>query len=338
MYSTRKRTRLVAATALLTATALLGSACSSAEGSGTESGSQSSAAGSEETRTVETENGEIEIPAEPQKVVVLNNALAGYAYHLDLPVDATVAESTGKEGKPGQFWEEEAAENETTFLPWSNDGFDLEAILAAEPDLIIAGGIGFPYRHATQQYDELSDIAPTLVVPDSLDTWQAQFEFLADSVGKPEVFDEAEKTYNDRVAEVRDTIDLPPTPVAYYMQNADGKTYVANDEVGFPTALAEVGLEPAPLKESGKFESYGGSGDVLTISKEQITSELTMPTVFVLGVNRDVVTADELSQDPAFADLPAFADGHAYDLPYWVHRPDYDEALGTLDTIEELFG
>ena len=62
-----------------------------------------------------------------------------------------------------------------------------------------------------------------------------------------------------------------------------------------------------------------------------------MPTVFVLGFNRDVVTAEELSKDPAFADLPAFKDGHAYDLPYWVHRPDYDEALGTLDKIEELF-
>lgn len=331
----RMRKRVAVATAMLAVSALVASACSSDEGSDSETSSESAAGG--DTRTVDTENGEIEIPAEPQKVVVLNNALAGYAFHLDLPVAATVPESTGKEGKPGQFWEEEAKENDTQYLPWSNDGFDLESILEQEPDLIIAGGLGFPYRHATQQYAELADIAPTLVVPDSLDTWQKQFEFLADAVGKPEVFDEAEKTYNDRVAEVKENITLPPTPVAYLQVSPDGKTYVANDEMGYPKDLAAVGLEPAPLKATGRYESYGGSGDALAISTEQITQELTMPTVFVIGFNQDTTSVEELKKDPVYSELPAFKDGHAYDLPYWFSRPDYDESLGTLDRIEEMF-
>lgn len=337
----RSKLRLLTAGAMLAISALAVSACSSASdsssGSGSSESSSADSAGESSTRTVSTENGDIEIPAEPKKVVVLNNALAGYAYHLDLPVAATVPESVGKPGEPGQFWKDDAEKDGTEYLPWSTDGFDLESILATEPDLIIAGGIGFPYRHATQQYKDLSEIAPTIVVPDTLDTWQKQYEFLAGAVGKPEVYQEAVKTYEDKVTEVRDKITPPPAPVAYLMFSGKDKTLVANDEVGYPTTLKEVGLEPAPLKASGKFESYGGSGDALTISSEQITQGLTMPTLFVLGFNKDVTSVDELKNDPVYSNLPAFKDGHAYDLPYWINRPDYDEALGTLDLVEKMF-
>lgn len=331
----RHRLRLFTAGTMLAVSALVVSACSS--DSTNDSGSSESASAESATRTVSTENGDIEIPSEPKKVVVLNNALAGYAYHLDLPVAATVPEAVGKPGEPGQFWKDDAEKDGTQYLLWSNDGFDLESILATDPDLIIAGGVGFPYRHATQQYKDLSEIAPTVVVPDSLDTWEKQFEFLADAVGKPEVYQDAVKAYEDKVAEVRDKITPPPAPVAYLMFSGKDKTLVANDEVGYPTSLAEVGLEPAPLKASGKFESYGGSGDALNISSEQITQDLTMPTVFILGFNQDVTTVDQLKNDPVYSNLPSFKDGHAYDLPYWVNRPDYDEALGTLDIVEKQF-
>ena len=62
-----------------------------------------------------------------------------------------------------------------------------------------------------------------------------------------------------------------------------------------------------------------------------------MPTVFVIGFNQDTTSVEELEKDPVYSELPAFKDGHAYDLPYWFSRPDYDESLGTLDRIEEMF-
>src|SRR5690625_4549276 len=110
----------------------------------TEEGSEAQAAGDEATRVVATDQGEVTIPADPQRVVVLNHALAGYFFHLDVPVAATIPETVDGEGGYSEFWAEEAEAAGTEILPWSSDGFDFEAILATEPDLIVGGGVGFP--------------------------------------------------------------------------------------------------------------------------------------------------------------------------------------------------
>jgi iron complex transport system substrate-binding protein len=101
---------------------------------------------------------------------------------LDVPVVATTPEVTESDGEFSQFWSEKAKAQGTEFLPWSNDGFDLEAIIEAEPDLIIAGGIGFPLKHATDAYDRLQEVAPTVVVSGDKQTWQDQFSFIASDV------------------------------------------------------------------------------------------------------------------------------------------------------------
>ncbi|MFC3241252.1 hypothetical protein ACFOJ6_01455 [Gordonia humi] len=107
---------------------------------------------------------------------MLNYALAGYLYDLDVPVVATTTESTDQKGEFAPQWADAATEQGTVFLPWSADGFDMEAILEQEPDLIVAGGLGFPFKHATTAYDELSRIAPTVIVSDDLTEWQSQYE------------------------------------------------------------------------------------------------------------------------------------------------------------------
>src|SRR5699024_11983532 len=66
-------------------------------------------------------------------------------------------EVTDAEGEYSEFWKDEAEAANTEFLPWSDDGFDLEAVVAADPDLIIAGGIGFPLKHATDSFDRLAE-------------------------------------------------------------------------------------------------------------------------------------------------------------------------------------
>lgn len=51
------------------------------------SGSEDSAG--DATRVVKTDQGEVTVPADPQRVVVLNHALTGYLFNLDVPVVAT---------------------------------------------------------------------------------------------------------------------------------------------------------------------------------------------------------------------------------------------------------
>jgi iron complex transport system substrate-binding protein len=283
--------------------------------------------------------GEVEIPADAQRVVVLNYALAGYLYHLDVPVVGVTPEDANQaSGTFSEFWAEDAEAAGTEFLPWTVDGFDVEAVAAIQPDLIIAGGIGFPYLQATEAYDDLSTVAPTVLVDKEFQTWQQQFGFLANDVfDKPEVLDDLTQAYEDRKVEVADALTLPPNPVSYLAITSDGTPYVLIEDMGLPAELAELGFEPAPVFANSGAEPYTTGGDMFESSLETIGQVLTTPTVFVTGFNGPGPSAAELSENPVYAGLPAFQAGNVYDIPYWAIRADYDESMAFLDHLEEQF-
>ncbi|RST10403.1 ferric enterobactin (enterochelin)-binding protein [Streptomyces sp. WAC04770] len=317
--------------ALVTALALTGCSASSSS----DDGDKGSAAG---TRTVTTDYGTVKVPTAPKRVVVLNHALAGYLYDLDVPVRATIPEDAEGKGEFSPYWEKEAKEDGTTFLPWSVDGFDLEAILALKPDLIVGGGIGFPLFQAEKVYDDLSGIAPTVLVGKKLGDWRSQFSFLADDVfGKADVYKEHVAAYDKRIAEVKASITPPPGPVSYLTFTGDGTAFGLVESVGLPNELKKVGIEPAPVFADGGFKVYGQGGDMFELSTEKAGQTVTQPSVFVMGFNADTTDVATLKKNPVYSALPAFKTDHAYDLPYWVLRGDYDESMALLDIIEKKF-
>lgn len=297
------------------------------------------ATGAEGTRAVETPRGEVEVPTDPQKVVVLNYALAGYLYDLDVPVAATIPEDAEQvEGEYSEFWGDAPQEDDTRFLPWSADGFDLEAILGAEPDLIIAGGWGFPHFQADEAYDDLSAIAPTVMVDLGFADWQEQLEFLAvDVFDDQEAYDMMVADYDARVEEVRDAIEVPQQPTSFVSVTADGTPYLVLEDTGLPAMADQLGFETAALGEEHSLEPYQPGGDLAELSTEQLGQIVDSETVFVLGFNADTTSVEELAEEPAWSALPAFQGDRAYDLPYWALRHDFDEAMALLDSLEEEF-
>ncbi|KUF19389.1 ABC transporter substrate-binding protein [Streptomyces silvensis] len=290
------------------------------------------------TRTVKTDYGEVKVPTEPKRVVVLNHALAGYLYDLDVPVRATIPEDADGKGKFSPYWAKEAKKAGTTFLPWSVDGFDLEAILALDPDLIVGGGIGFPLFQAEKVYDKLTDIAPTVLVGKKLGDWRSQFSFLAGDVfGKADVYKQHVAAYDKRISEVKKAIEPPPGPVSFLALTGDGTAYGLVENVGLPTEFKKVGIEPAPVFAKGGFKVYGQGGDMFELSTEKVGQTITQPSVFVMGFNSDTTDVATLKKNPVYGALPAFKSNHAYDLPYWVLRGDYDESMALLDLIEKKF-
>lgn len=290
-------------------------------------------------RVVETVQGDVPVPADPQRVVVLNYALAGYLYDLDVPVVATTSEDFDHDAEFSELWGDAPEDNATEFLTWGMDGFDLEAILEIEPDLIVAGGVGLPNGLAVDSYDQLAKIAPTVIVDQQLTTWQDQFSFIADDVlGRAGDFEQAVADYEQRVTEVKDAITLADNPVSVLTITADGAPYLLFEDSGLPAALEELGFETAPLVEEHGLEPYAPGGDMAELSTEQAGQILAdVPTIFITGFNADTADVATLGEQPLWAGLTAFAGGNAYDLPYWSVRGDYDEALALLDVIEQQF-
>ena len=292
------------------------------------------------TRSVTTAQGAVEVPADPQRIVVLNQALAGYFYALDVPVHATIPATPGPGGGTDypDTWAAAATEAGTVVLPWGEDGFDLEAIVAEDPDLIVGGGQGFPAVQAGQVYEQLSEIAPTVLVGTDLTSWQDQLSFLAeDLLDVPEQEQELLDQYAAKVAEVKEAITVPAGPVGYLVMAANGTPYSLPESSQLPRTLAEVGLEPAPvIADNPQFQTYG-TGDSFELSAEVVGQVLDAPTLFVLGFNSDVTDVATLSADPVYGALPAIASGNAHDLPYWAYRADFYRSMELLDVIASEF-
>lgn len=291
-----------------------------------------------ENRVVSTEQGDVTIPANPEDIVVLNSALAGYFYALEVPVHGAIPLNTDATEWP-EFWSDEAESDGTTMIPWSNDGFDFEALLAEDPDLIVAGGQGFPGQQAIDTYDQLTDIAPTVIVSSELSSWQEELDVIAnDILNKPDEAQALLDEYDARVAEVRESIEPPPTPASYLLMLPDMTPWSVPETASLATTLGDVGIEPAPvIADNPDFELFG-SGDSFEVATEHVGRTLTYPSLFVLGFQADVTSVAELSENEVYSGLPAFDSGHAYDLPYWAHRADYYATMALLDHIDEMFG
>lgn len=164
-------------------------------GEGEESEPQNEVVNEPATRMVQQARGEVEVPAAPQKIAVIN-VVAFEDNLLALGVKPYIA--------PSFAW------SEAGFLPYlaeelagaeQIDGAEpnLEQLLALGPDLII-----IEERHE-KAYEHFAQIAPTVVVTSDTD-WRARLWHLAEIVNK---VDEAEKLlqqYDDQVARVREQI------------------------------------------------------------------------------------------------------------------------------------
>lgn len=118
---------------------------------------------------------------QPQRIVLLHSVYLEYFFALGTPPVASMGASTGNAMKVLKEWETlkpYAGTADVIDLGSSRD-LNLEAILAAKPDVIIT----FKGRHVDQIYDQLLHIAPVIQVDFNV-SWQEQTLACAEIVGK----------------------------------------------------------------------------------------------------------------------------------------------------------
>ncbi len=289
------------------------------------------------TRTISTEQGTVEVPADPQRIVVLSGGLAGYLYALDAPVAATDTRVLGVTNLDGGFppaWADAATEQGTTPLP-AGEQLSIEAVAAADPDLIVGGGQGITAVQAAENYQTLTEIAPTVLVPTTVVAWQEQLRLVAGAIGREDRVAELVQAYEDKVAEVEGAITVPPEPVVFILSLPNGKPYLIPQNAALPALAGELGFTADDvLTKAGNPPLYG-SGDSFEVSPELLAQTATAPRAFVVALGGP--TAEQLAKDPVYAQLPAFQAGQVHELPASSYRPDYDAAMATLDVFAGEF-
>ncbi|MEU6991569.1 iron-siderophore ABC transporter substrate-binding protein [Streptomyces sp. NPDC046465] len=233
----RRRALATGALALTGALTLTACGSSDSDGSGT-SGS---------TRTVRTAMGDVKVPEAPRRVIVLDTAELDSAITLGVrPVGATHVE---------------ASSGFLSYLPKDEVGGikdvgemmnpNMEAIAALKPDLILTSKI----RHAAK-YDQLKQIAPTVMTESTGYPWKENFQVHAEALGKKAEAAKTVAAYRAHAKKVTAAIGgrakagQTEVNVVRFIEGADIRLY--GDQSYIATVLKDVGLGRAPISAKAK--------------------------------------------------------------------------------------
>lgn len=301
--------RLVTSAGALGAAALLLAGCTSST-EPTESGDAAVGA------TVSTKFGDIEVPENPERVVTLGWGDAETALALGVqPVGASDWLDFGGDGvgpwADGLY--DESPEIIGTMEP------DFEQIAALEPDVIFdVNSAGDPER-----YDRLSQIAPTVGVPEGADSYltplDQQVEMIAEALGKADEGDELLTGIDEQFAQARrDHPEFEGKSVAVGAFTSEGwGAYVeGSSRVQF---MSELGFNQAEAIEELTPEGFSAP-----VSQEQL-GVLDADLLLVFPI---YLPASEVTDQPEFQRLAPVEEGHAI---------VFDETDETQDAIRNAY-
>ncbi|MFE6257105.1 iron-siderophore ABC transporter substrate-binding protein [Agromyces sp. NPDC057865] len=259
-----RRTIAVLAAAAAAALALAGCSPSAPEETGSDA-----AAGEGFSITIEHAFGETEIPAAPERVATWGWGSTEAALALGV-VPVAMAQQTYGANEDGVLpWVadklDELGEDTPVILTDDGEAPPYEELVEAAPDVILA-----PYSGITEeQYELLSEIAPTVAYPDEPWTtpWRETVTIVGTALG---LADEAEGVLDDLDAELAAQAEAHPelagkTVAAVW--DVAGTFYVYTPEDSRVEFLSGLGLEDAPAVAE---LANGDSPFYYTLSYEQL--------------------------------------------------------------------
>jgi len=279
-----------------------------------------------ETRHVTDAAGnELDIPANPQRVVVLSERDMDAAFALGFPV-VGVVNGRGAETPPAYL------------QPYLGDAVSMgafsapspEAILNLDPDLILIGGL-FPELEA--QLPAFNEIAPVYVTFQSGADWRTSFMGAADALNRTAEAEAWLADYDARAAALAAALPAG-APISIVRFNPDGPVIMS------PNSFASTITSSLGLTRPEAHMSIEGAGHGDTISKEAIAA-INADHIFMGALNPDGTAVLEAAQaDPLYAALPAFQNGEVsvVDGAVWTSLGGPLAAQTILDDVAAAFG
>ncbi|MFF9403236.1 MULTISPECIES: ABC transporter substrate-binding protein [unclassified Streptomyces] len=240
---TRRRGLSLGALALTGAFAL--SACGfSDSGSSSDSGGDAASA---KTRTVRTAMGDVKVPVNPRRVVVLDTGELDSALSLGVqPVGAT--HSATEDGFPAYLPTEKTKGIEVV---GEIANPNLETVASLKPDLILTSKV-----RDGDRYEQLKAIAPTVMTESTGTAWKQNFQLHAQALGKVNEAKKVVDAYDAHVAEVTKALGgkekAAATEVNFvrFVEGADIRIYGKQNYIG--SILGDLGLGRPAITDKAK--------------------------------------------------------------------------------------
>jgi iron complex transport system substrate-binding protein len=320
--SPRRRLGALAAAGAVLALAACGGTETSPEASEPAAADEAAEASGAFPVTIDSALGEAVIEEAPERVVTVGWAAQDAAVALGVTPVAIPTDAWSGDAEGYQPWFRDAVEAEGGDLPVTYTDLptvDVEAIVEAEPDVILAPLSGLDQG----VYDQLSAFAPVVGYPEGkwISTWQEVIDLTGQALGKP---DEAAALIADVEGMIADAGaengDLAGKTFAYAYIGEPGQLAFYPETDARVAFLTSLGMELAPSVAS------------LEIPEGSFYASISMENVDVLD-DVDVLiswynSAEEQAaaeSQPLFAQIPAVQRGS--------YLPMVDRQLAAATTV-----
>ncbi|MGX4601028.1 ABC transporter substrate-binding protein [Faecalimicrobium sp. JNUCC 81] len=145
---------------------------------------------SNETRKVQSVKGEVEIPANPQKIVDISGSTEELLILDKKPVGSSNVDSYQTDKFPSYI--ENKLEGTKIVGHSMMDTMDMEAILSLNPDLIIMS------QRQEKIYDQLKEIAPVVMMKDYANDWRTKLVDVSKLFDQENIANDWLKKYDEK--------------------------------------------------------------------------------------------------------------------------------------------
>ena len=230
-----------------------------------------------EERVITDVKGEVSIPVDPQRMVDISGA-SDILSLLGYDVIGT-ANSDGYDYTKFPTYLEDVLKNAKILGYSMLAEMDVEAIIALEPDVIVISTV------QEKMYDQLSKIAPVVMIEMKQVDWKEDFMHVANVFGKEEEATTWINHYLDKAAAVGDQIK------ATYGENSTYLSFLASagslfifDQAGLGSVLYDdLGLtKPAGMPEQEDIS--------LPVVSLEGLAEINSDYIFAIGTDEDLQT------------------------------------------------
>ena len=274
----------------------------------------------ENTVTVTDVRGDVEIPADPQRIVDLSGnsdilSILGY------DVVGTANSDAYDYTKFPSYLEETLKGAE--ILGYSmQDTMDVEAVMNLNPDLIVISTV------QEKMYDALSEIAPTVMIQLEALNWKDDVRTLAKVFDKEDVANEWIANYETKAKEAGDKIKTEYGEDTTYLSFlASGGQFFIFDGAGFGDVLYnDMGL----AKPAGMPEQTDISLPVVTYEG---LAAIQSDYIFVIATDEDLA---QLEANSIWNNLPAVKNGNVVVLESSPYFNQGYSSIGREILVDEI--
>lgn len=316
-------------------------ACSSSADNAAESTDASTTAEtSDETgewpRTIEHELGETVLEAKPERIANTALSVTGTLLAMDAPLVASAATNPNPLTDDKGFFKQWAEDADTAGVEVLYPGlqFDMESLIAQDPDLVIVAVSG--NDSVADEYEQIAAQFPTIAVDYSKQSWQDLAGELGAALGLETTAEQAVEEFDTYVADAATKIKAPAGGVSIVSYNGPGETQgIAKAGGSHGELMADLGIEtiegPADLDTSAQSRE-----DFIFVTYENLSQAVNGDAVFILTGTDEKAT--EFKADATLANLDAVQNDAVYGLGPTSFRIDPYSGRLIADTVVDALG